>query len=140
MSDFEYDFNYNYDGDFHQDKPQKTKNLKGLAIASMVLGIVSLVLNSITILSILAGIVGLVFGIVSRKRGGGGFALAGIITSSAGIAMAVMIVVFGSLYGFLMEYFNINGNPPNSAPDPQLPGSNFALKQIADYLKNFIKF
>lgn len=61
---------------------------KGLAIASMVLGIAAFLLP-------IAGIIGLILGIVSlaKKKAGKGFAIAGIICSVAGPALMIPILM-----------------------------------------------
>lgn len=68
---------------------------KGLAIASMVLGIVSLVLFCIWWISIPAGVIGLILGGVSlaTKKGGKGMAIAGLVCSIVGIALYVICIV-----------------------------------------------
>ena len=55
---------------------------KGMSIASMVLGIIGLVFWCIPILGGPIGIVGLILGIVGRKKGGRGMATAGIVMSN----------------------------------------------------------
>lgn len=66
---------------------------KGFAIASMVLGILSLVLCCVY--GGFLGIPGLIFGIVSltKKESGMGMAVAGIITSSIGMVYGILMVM-----------------------------------------------
>ena len=59
-------------------------NNEGLGIASMVMGILSLVTGCMGIGFLLA-ILGLIFGIVSQSKCKNGFAVAGIVTSSIGL-------------------------------------------------------
>ena len=72
---------------------------KGLAIASMVLGIVSLVLFCAWPISGPCAIVGLILGIIAGGRakrgeaGGRGMATAGVITSAIAIVAAVLFTV-----------------------------------------------
>lgn len=69
---------------------------KGLAIASMVLGIVSLVVGCcLSFLGIPTAIAGLVTGIISlvKKKGGKGFAIAGVIMSAIAIVFIVIILI-----------------------------------------------
>ena len=69
----------------------------GLAITSMILGIVGLVL-----IPILASILALVFGYMARgqikssggRQGGSGFALAGIIMGWIGVGLGVLGIIF----------------------------------------------
>lgn len=76
----------------------------GLAIASMVLGIISIVCSLsmlFAFLGFILGIVGLVLGIVGRSKikmsqgqiGGDGMALAGIICSSISLGISVLMIV-----------------------------------------------
>ena len=73
---------------------------KGLAIASMVLGIVSIVLCCcFYYLAFPCGILALIFGIIviKNKRLGKGMAIAGIITSSVALVFAVLLIAFASV-------------------------------------------
>lgn len=70
----------------------------GLAIASMVLGIVSIVLCCIWYLSIIAGIVALILGILHNKNNGkNGMSTAGIVCGVIGIILAVVFFIIGML-------------------------------------------
>jgi hypothetical protein len=70
----------------------------GLAIASMVLGIVSLVLFCVWYISIPCAIVAVVLGFVARGKfkrgegGGGGMAMAGLICGIIGLSLAVLLI------------------------------------------------
>jgi hypothetical protein len=73
----------------------------GLGTAGLVLGIVSAVVFCLWPLALVVGVLGVVFGVVGRRRAGrgeatnGGQALAGIICGAVGILLsAAMIVVF----------------------------------------------
>lgn len=76
----------------------------GFAIASLVLGIISVTCCSgYGVLSILA----LIFGILSLKSQKRGMAIAGIVLGVVGLVFLVIVTVFyGSLLGALMEYSN----------------------------------
>lgn len=85
---------------------------KGLAITSLILGILSF-LSGWVILGGILGIVGLVLGIVALRKtktggGGKGLAITGIVFSSLGILISlVMLVFFGwifSAFGECMPY------------------------------------
>lgn len=69
---------------------------RGLAIASLVLGIVSSVFFCAYVISIPAALTGLVLGIISlaKHREGKGMAIAGLILSAIGLLCAVMLVVY----------------------------------------------
>lgn len=71
----------------------------GLAIASMVCGIVGLVLSCcVPYLPLILGIVGLVLGVVSlRKQAGGkGMAIAGVVCSIITLIPAILMLVMGA--------------------------------------------
>ena len=71
--------------------PQKNTRAHGLAIASMVVGIASIVLCYCYGIGLIGGIVGIILGIVARSRGNNeGFSLAGIILNAFGIVMGVV--------------------------------------------------
>ena len=79
------------------------KQSKGMAIASMVLGIVGLVLSCLVI-GIIPCVIGLILGIVVlvKQKAGQGMAIAGIVTSLIGIAFLIMALIgFGS---FMSQY------------------------------------
>ena len=80
-----------YTTDLHEDDKKKDK--KGLGIASMVLGILSVTVCCCSVFGLIVAIVGLILGIVSQVKKSNGFALAGIITSAFGIAFGVLGVV-----------------------------------------------
>lgn len=70
-----------------------------LAIASMVLGIVSIVLCAWYIIGLSCAIVGLVLGCVYRAKGGtNGMSIAGIACSSVGLALGLLM-----LFGMIIE-------------------------------------
>ena len=81
---------------------QPQNGSRGLAIASMVLGIVSMglcwcwVLTWTMFISIACAITGLILGIISLKKrqGGKGMAITGVILSGAGIILGIIIIVF----------------------------------------------
>lgn len=60
---------------------------KGLSIASMVLGIISVVLCCVWWISIPCSILAIIFGIVGKKRGGKGMAIAGLVLGIIAIAL-----------------------------------------------------
>lgn len=79
----------------------------GLAVASLVVGIVSLVLGICCCLGLLGGIAAIVMGFVARgqinasggRQGGNGMALAGIITGGIAILIAVGVQLLGLALG-----------------------------------------
>ena len=60
---------------------------KGLSIASMVLGIVSLVLSCIVYISVPCAILAIIFGIIGMKKGGKGMGIAGLVLGIITIAL-----------------------------------------------------
>ncbi len=72
---------------------------KGMAVASMILGIVSIVLSCIWYISVPAAIVGLILGIMHNKKNAkNGMATAGIVCSVIGlILMVIMLLALGAL-------------------------------------------
>lgn len=76
----------------------------GLAITSLVLGIVSLLIVWIPIIGLigtLLALVGLVLGVVALQRPGGrGLAIGGIVTSSISVVLTVLgFLALGALIG-----------------------------------------
>ena len=76
----------------------------GLAVASMVLGILCLVLFFTHVFALLLGLLAVVFGHVSRgtifrsqgRVGGGGMALTGLITGYLGITLAIALIALAT--------------------------------------------
>lgn len=96
-----------------QNNPYAPRPGRGFAVASLVLGICSIVLCCVWYFSVILAILSFIFGIVGVKKGGGGMATAGIITSAVGfvLAVAVIIMVIASIgnssygwYQFWEEY------------------------------------
>ena len=86
------------DNSTDNDNQPKTNTL---AIASMILGILSLVCCCIgfypfmAIFPIVSGVLAIVFGAASRKgKSGNGFATAGLICGIAGVCIAVLSAIF----------------------------------------------
>lgn len=73
---------------------QPEKDRKGLAIAAMVLGIVSLVLFCVWYISVPCAILAVVFGILSLKSSKKGMAIAGISTGAVGFVLMLILYVF----------------------------------------------
>ncbi len=87
--------------------PQKPQNngTSGLAIASLVLGIIGLLLHFIclTFISVFLCILGFIFGLVSLRSSQKGMAVAGVILNT--ISLVICIVVFLAFMGML-RYVN----------------------------------
>jgi len=68
----------------------------GLAVASMVLGIISLVICAYWYISLPCSIIGLSLGAVARKkpgRPGNGMAVAGIVTSIIALVLSALVLI-----------------------------------------------
>ncbi len=72
------------------EPPQNAGDKKGMAIASMVLGIIAVVFFCMWYIAIPAAIVGLVLGILSNKAAKSGMATAGIVLSIIALAVAII--------------------------------------------------
>lgn len=70
--------------------PQKGQ---GQAIAALVLGIVAVVCCLYFYLSLPCAIIGLALGIVSKRKGNGGMATAGIALSSVGLGISLLFLI-----------------------------------------------
>lgn len=73
---------------------EPVKNRKGLAIAAMVLGIVSIVFFCIWYISITCAVLAIIFGILALKSTGRGMAIAGISTGAVGFVLMILFYVF----------------------------------------------
>lgn len=79
------------------EEPKKDR--KGFCIASMVLGIIALVLFCVWYLSIPCAILAVIFGILGIKSKGKGMAIAGLVTGSIGLVVSVLIIIFLVIVG-----------------------------------------
>lgn len=79
----------------NQNMPQIDPKYRGLSIASMVCGICSLVLCCTGLLSIPTGALGILFALLTRKRGQrmNNMCIAGIWLSCVGLALGIFITV-----------------------------------------------
>ncbi len=72
------------------------KQTNGKAVASMILGIVSLVcilFGTFAFIGMIAGIVGLVLGISANKEGKTGMATAGVVMSAIGLGLCAITFI-----------------------------------------------
>ena len=81
------------------------KKGKGLAIASMVLGIVSLTIGCCSGIGFICALLGFIFGIIAQKKNRCGMAVAGIITSVFGMLWGLIIILLmvlqtAAVFGF----------------------------------------
>lgn len=92
---------------------------KGLAITSMVLGIVSVVLSlPLWFITFFAGIAAIITGIMARKRNPGakGFWLTGLILGIVGLLISLLIGIFAIAVIGAINSGEINGTPLPTAP------------------------
>ena len=68
---------------------------KGLSIASMILGIVAVVLCCFWYIAIPCSILAIIFGIIGKKKGGKGMATAGLILGIIAIALYALLTLLG---------------------------------------------
>ena len=80
------------------EEPKQEK--KGFCIASLVLGIITLVFFCLWYISIPCGILAIIFGIIGLKSTSRGMAIAGLITGSIGLVISALIVIFLFIVGF----------------------------------------
>lgn len=85
-------YSYDQQGGYQMEEQAKGS---GMAIASMVCGILSIVLCCIWYLSVVLAIVAIVLGIISnvKKMGGKGMAIAGIVTGAIGIVFSIGLII-----------------------------------------------
>lgn len=74
-----------------EPKAEKSAESKGMSIAALVLGIISLVMLCIWYISIPCAILAIIFGILGRKKGGKGMGTAGLVL---GILTVAFVIIF----------------------------------------------
>lgn len=82
----------------------KNETKSGFSIASMVLGIVALVMWCMWYLSIPCSILALIFGILGVKKAKKGMAIAGIVTGSIALAIWLFLFIGAFSYGFIQGF------------------------------------
>ena len=82
--------------------PPASQAGKGMAIAALVLGILSII-DPTLIFGIIAGVVGIVLAVLAKKQGfTGGIATAGLVLSIIGVALnALILILCGSMIAAL---------------------------------------
>ncbi len=79
----------NLDQDMNQNMGNQPES-KGLSIAAMVLGIVSVVLYCFVYISIPCSILAIIFGFVGKNKGAKGMAIAGIVLGIIALALYIL--------------------------------------------------
>lgn len=82
------------------------KDQKGLAIASLVLGILALLTSCLWFCGGPFSIVGIVLGVLGLKSSGRGMAIAGIVLSAVGLLILIVLTVVGAVLGSSGDIFN----------------------------------
>lgn len=92
-------------------EPQKDNDNKGMAIASMVLGIVSIVALCLNgFVSIVAAIVAIVLGIIHNKKNRkNGMATAGIVCGIVALVLFVLLVILVAIFGIAIGATALSG-------------------------------
>lgn len=80
---------------------EENTKINGFNIASLVLGIVSIVLWCMWFISIPCSILALIFGILGIKKQGKGMAIAGIITGAISLVIWVVLFFGAFMFGFI---------------------------------------
>jgi hypothetical protein len=75
-------------------KSEKTDKPNGYGIASLVLGIVSIVLCWVPVVGLVAGVLGIIFYVQQKKTFPNGISTAGLVTSIVGLAFSVLYTIF----------------------------------------------
>jgi len=94
-------------------------------IASLILGILSLILFFTMLPSLILGILGIIFGVIQRKRHKTKWALTGIILSVLGIILSLVII-----WAILSVFREITQLMQSCLQDPTLPGCEEILKYL----------
>lgn len=81
-----------------------TEEKKGMSIASMVLGIVGLVAWCIPLFGYPVSILAIIFGVIGKKKGARGMAIAGIIMG----AISLVITIINSILGAILYTSMLN--------------------------------
>jgi hypothetical protein len=90
----------------HQPYTPVNKPASGLAIASLVLGIIALFLFWIPVINFITALLSLIFGIVSKSKGDGGLAIAGIVLG----VITLIIICLSFLFLMLIPIMFASGS------------------------------
>lgn len=82
---------------FDIDPQPSTAEAGGKAVASLVLGIISMIAWCLPIIGLPVAIAGLVLGVLDRQSSKAGMAIAGIVLSSVGLALSLINAALGIL-------------------------------------------
>ena len=82
----------------------KDKNKSAMAIASLPLGILSIILNLFWYISLPTGIIAIIFGTKSIRKFGSKIGKAGLITGIVGISLCVFVYITLIIMTFMYNY------------------------------------
>ncbi len=111
-NEFNNNFNNNYNSNFNHRNFNEPNPRNGYAIASLILGIISIPFACCYGLGIITAIIGIIMGIVSRKYNNNklsGMALAGIICSIFGIVFSIFSIIY-----YIIIFSSIDFSDPSS--------------------------
>ncbi len=74
----------------------------GFGIASLVLGIVSIVFCWVPVVGLVSGILGIIFSVKQRKISQNGIAIAGLVTSIIGLVLSALYSIFWVFFGAII--------------------------------------
>ncbi|MCR5106982.1 MAG: DUF4190 domain-containing protein [Lachnospiraceae bacterium] len=105
--------NYNSQNNFDSNiygNPDGMQEGKGMAIASMVCGILSIVCCCTGIVSVILSVVAIVLGVICIKRGYAGkeMAIAGIITGGCGAVIGLVGMIFSAAFSGLASTLDVD--------------------------------
>ena len=85
---------------------EENKNKSGMAISSLVLGIISIVINLFWYITLPTGILAIVFGVKSIKRTGSKLGKAGLITGIIGLSLFAFVYISLIIITVLSNMYN----------------------------------
>lgn len=104
----------NYNEFESQNVGEQPKKTNGMALASLIVSIVSLLLGCCCIgwIGLIGGIVSLVLGIMANKKEKSGMATAGIVISIIAIVGSILMIVIGIVFADALEDYLIKAGYP----------------------------
>ena len=87
-----------------KNQVEEEKDRKGYCIASLVLGIVSLVLLFVSYISVPCAITAIIFGAIGIKSKNKGMAIGGLVTAIISFLIEVLIVIFTLILGLSLIF------------------------------------
>lgn len=111
-------------------RQQELENKKGLAVGSLVCGVIAVTLCCC--IGWLPGVIAIILGVVSlvKKRGGKGMAIGGIVTGAIGFVFGLIMIVFVAVPYMAMAPYLEKAMEGIDTSDPDAP--KILLERIAD--------